>query len=263
MEASLANGPTRPTDWQTVNWRQVNRRVRNLRQRIFRASQQGDHKTVSRLQKLMLRSYANRLQAVRRVTQINHGKDTPGVDKVVIKTPAARGKLEQPTESLAWFRKAAMAEVASGVGWTDEIDGRGQRRLQSFLSLHAHTPQVCLDLAECQLDGVEVGGIAGQEEQATPGTGDSRSDGLLLVDVQVVHDHNLARMKRRDQDVLHIAAEELAVDGAIDDHAGADPIRGAGGDQREVGRIVAGGGPRAALAAESTTVAAGQRQVSA
>lgn len=41
----------------------------------------------------MLRSYANRLQAVRRVTQINHGKDTPGIDKVIVKTPAARGKL--------------------------------------------------------------------------------------------------------------------------------------------------------------------------
>lgn len=93
MQAILANGPTRPTDWQAVNWRQVNRRVRNLRRRIFRASQQGDHKTVSRLQKLMLHSYANRLQAVRRVTQLNHGKDTPGIDKVVVKTPTARGKL--------------------------------------------------------------------------------------------------------------------------------------------------------------------------
>lgn len=93
MQASLANGPTTPTDWQTVNWRQVNRQVRNLRRRIFRASQQGDQQTVSRLQKLMLRSYANRLQAVRRVTQVNHGKDTPGADRVVVKTPAARGKL--------------------------------------------------------------------------------------------------------------------------------------------------------------------------
>ena len=93
MQATLANGPTSPTEWQAVNWRQVNRRVRNLRRRIFRASQQGDHKTVSRLQKLMLRSYANRLLAVRRVTQLNHGKDTPGVDRMVVKTPTARGKL--------------------------------------------------------------------------------------------------------------------------------------------------------------------------
>ncbi|HEX6507099.1 MAG TPA: reverse transcriptase N-terminal domain-containing protein, partial [Chloroflexota bacterium] len=31
-----------PTDWNMVNWRMVNRQVRNLRRRIFRASQQGD-----------------------------------------------------------------------------------------------------------------------------------------------------------------------------------------------------------------------------
>ncbi len=37
-----ANGTEKPTDWQAVNWRQVNRRVRNLRERIFRASQEGD-----------------------------------------------------------------------------------------------------------------------------------------------------------------------------------------------------------------------------
>ncbi len=41
----------------------------------------------------MLRSYSNRLLAVRRVTQLNAGKNTPGVDKLTIKTSEARGKL--------------------------------------------------------------------------------------------------------------------------------------------------------------------------
>ncbi len=41
----------------------------------------------------MLRCYSNRLLSVRRVTQQNRGKYTPGVDQVVVKTPAARGKL--------------------------------------------------------------------------------------------------------------------------------------------------------------------------
>lgn len=105
MQACLANGPEGlaqdaasttepvPTDWNTVHWGHVNRQVRNLRRRIFRASQAGDQKTVHRLQQLMLRSYSNRLQAVRRVTQENQGKDTPGVDKLLVKTPKARGKL--------------------------------------------------------------------------------------------------------------------------------------------------------------------------
>jgi RNA-directed DNA polymerase len=41
----------------------------------------------------MLRSQANRLMSVRRVTQVNQGKRTPGIDKVLVKTPAARGRL--------------------------------------------------------------------------------------------------------------------------------------------------------------------------
>src|SRR5689334_20954970 len=88
-----ANRPVRPTDWQGVNWRQVHRRVRNLRQRIFRATQRGDWATVQSLQRLMLRSYAHTLVSVRRVTQVNQGKHTPGVDKLVVKTPEARGRL--------------------------------------------------------------------------------------------------------------------------------------------------------------------------
>jgi RNA-directed DNA polymerase len=40
-----------------------------------------------------MRSYSNILVSVRKVTQINLGKNTPGVDKLVVKTPAARGLL--------------------------------------------------------------------------------------------------------------------------------------------------------------------------
>ncbi len=91
--ARLANGTATQTDWNAINWRKANRTVRNLRQRIFRATQEGNLNKVHSLQKLMLKSYSNRLVSVRRVTQINAGKHTPGVDKLVIKTPAARGKM--------------------------------------------------------------------------------------------------------------------------------------------------------------------------
>jgi RNA-directed DNA polymerase len=90
---SLANGTEKPTDWNAINWRKANRTVRNLRQRIFRAAQEGNLKKVRSLQKLMLKSYSNRLVSIRRVTQVNAGKNTPGMDKLVIKTPAARGKM--------------------------------------------------------------------------------------------------------------------------------------------------------------------------
>ena len=41
----------------------------------------------------MLHSDANRLVSVRRVTQVNAGKNTAGVDKVLVKSPSARSQL--------------------------------------------------------------------------------------------------------------------------------------------------------------------------
>jgi RNA-directed DNA polymerase len=88
-----ANVTERRTDWNAIDWKRANRSVRNLRQRIFRASQEGNLKKVRSLQRLMLRSYSNTLLSVRRITQINTGKDTAGVDEIIVKTPIARAQL--------------------------------------------------------------------------------------------------------------------------------------------------------------------------
>ena len=89
----VVNVTERTCDWNNVNWRKVNRTVRNLRQRIFRATQEGNLKKVRGLQRLLMQSYSNAVTSVRRVTQINQGKNTPGVDKLVIKTSETRGTL--------------------------------------------------------------------------------------------------------------------------------------------------------------------------
>jgi RNA-directed DNA polymerase len=101
----------RPTDWTTVDWRRAQRNVRNLRQRIFRASQAGDHNKARSLQKLMLRSYANTLLSVRQVTQINAGRNTAGVDKFIVKTPAARGALVDLLRSRRSWRAQPVKRV--------------------------------------------------------------------------------------------------------------------------------------------------------
>ena len=76
--------------WDDISWKKVNRIVRNLRRRIFSARQKGDLKKVRNLQKLMLRSQSNVLSSVRRVTQINKGKKTAGVDKQLALSKADR-----------------------------------------------------------------------------------------------------------------------------------------------------------------------------
>jgi RNA-directed DNA polymerase len=80
-------------DWNSIDWKQAVEFVRKLRQEIFRATKKGDLKKIRTLQRIMLHSYENRVLSVRRVTQTNRGKNTPGVDKIVLKTPEARGRL--------------------------------------------------------------------------------------------------------------------------------------------------------------------------
>lgn len=80
-------------DWSQINWRTVRRVITNLRRRIFRARKLGQWKQLRRLQKLLIKSYANLLWSVRQITQINKGRKTAGVDKEVINTPEDRVKL--------------------------------------------------------------------------------------------------------------------------------------------------------------------------
>ena len=79
------NGPEGDlADWDRVDWGQAEENVRRLRQRIFTASQAGDLAKVRNLQKLMLRSRSNALVSVRRVTEVNAGRRTAGVDGRVV-----------------------------------------------------------------------------------------------------------------------------------------------------------------------------------
>jgi len=106
--ANGAEGRSTTTDWNAVDWRKVEKSVSNLRRRIFRASKQGDHRKVRSLQKLALRSYANALLSVRRVTQKGAGRNTPGVDMLVVRTPKARSELVDQIRSYQpWKTKPA------------------------------------------------------------------------------------------------------------------------------------------------------------
>ncbi len=90
----VVSGPEDATlAWRRIDWRQAEADVRRLRQRIFTASKAGDLARVRRLQKLMLRSRANTLLSVRRVTERNAGRLTAGVDGEVVLTPEAKMQL--------------------------------------------------------------------------------------------------------------------------------------------------------------------------
>ncbi|WP_412126070.1 group II intron reverse transcriptase/maturase [Streptomyces platensis] len=77
--------------WHSIDWAKEEASVRRLRQRIFTATQEGDLKRVRNLQKLMLRSHANTLVSVKRVTQQSRGRRTAGVDRETALSPRERG----------------------------------------------------------------------------------------------------------------------------------------------------------------------------
>lgn len=89
--------------WETLPWRKLQRKVFRLQKRIYRASQEGNYRQVHALQRLLLKSRAAKLLAVRRVTQDNRGKRTAGVDGKANLLPRERLAL---AEGLALDAKA-------------------------------------------------------------------------------------------------------------------------------------------------------------
>lgn len=81
--------------WEDIDWPACERLVRQLQGRIFRATQRGQKGAVRNLQKLLARSGSAKLLAIRRVTQENQGRATPGIDGNVYLTAEARGKWSQ------------------------------------------------------------------------------------------------------------------------------------------------------------------------
>jgi len=77
-------------DWTQAPWRKLEQHVYRLQKRIYKAQARGNLKTVHSLQRLLMKSQAARMLAVRRVTQDNQGKKTAGVDGVKAVGPLIR-----------------------------------------------------------------------------------------------------------------------------------------------------------------------------
>ncbi|CAK0752367.1 hypothetical protein CCP3SC1AL1_1980004 [Gammaproteobacteria bacterium] len=79
--------------WKTAPWKRYRTIVFRLQKRIHEAERIGNKDKVRYLQKLLLKSFAARMLAVRQVTQLNAGKKTAGVDGKASLTNEERMKL--------------------------------------------------------------------------------------------------------------------------------------------------------------------------
>ncbi len=81
--------------WKILPWKQFRRNLFRLQRRVFKAVQAGDKRKAMSLQKLILKSKAARLLAIRQVTQLNAGKKTAGIDGKKFLTFEERFELEE------------------------------------------------------------------------------------------------------------------------------------------------------------------------
>src|SRR5258708_18906394 len=88
--------------WNKLPWRKLEQHVYRIQKRIFQAEHRGNTRAVHKLQKLLMKSRAARLVAVRRVTQDNQGKNTAGVDGVKSVKPAQRLVLAERIHPKQW-----------------------------------------------------------------------------------------------------------------------------------------------------------------
>lgn len=66
--------------WKSLPWKKFRCNLFRLQKRVFKAAQAGDKRKAMSLQKLILKSTAAKLLAIRQVTQLNAGKKTAGID---------------------------------------------------------------------------------------------------------------------------------------------------------------------------------------
>jgi len=101
-----SKGTTSET-WNSVPWKKLEQHCFRIQKRIYRASQRGNQRAVHKLQKLLMKSEAARMLAVRRVTQENQGKKTAGVDGVKSVKPNERLLMAQQIHPKHWKHSKA------------------------------------------------------------------------------------------------------------------------------------------------------------
>ncbi|WP_365975523.1 reverse transcriptase N-terminal domain-containing protein [Moorena sp. SIO4G3] len=68
--------------WKSFDWKKAKKDLFRLQKRVFKAVRDGDIGKARSLQKLIMKSRAAQMMAIRQVTQLNQGKKTAGVDGV-------------------------------------------------------------------------------------------------------------------------------------------------------------------------------------
>lgn len=89
------------------------------------------------------------------------------------------------------------------------------------------------DLRKGHLDGVRVGAVGRNEDDATTSGREKLDDLGVLVKSEVVHHDDLAGAQRRAENAADEVEEMVSLHATLDDRVATDPANVHGGDERE------------------------------
>lgn len=90
-----------------------------------------------------------------------------------------------------------------------------------------------LEFREELLDGIEVWAVRRQEEEVSSPFSDGLAGCLTFMRAEIVEYHDIARLESWSQYLFDIGGEEFAVDWAVDDAGGVDPVMPESRDEGE------------------------------
>ena len=148
-----------------------------------------------------------------------------------------------------------------GIRCCDREQGFGDGSIQRFPSACLRFPQVRLELRPAALNRRQIRRIGGQIEEPGAALFDRPADAHGFVRPQVVHDHDVARMQRGAEDLLHIGAENRGIGRALNRHHRLDAVAPERRQHGHMRPIVLGHRPDHPLAPGGAAIQAGQREV--
>jgi RNA-directed DNA polymerase len=104
-----------------LHWKQFQKNLFRLQCRIYKAAKMNDYETVKSLQMLLLGSKSLKCLAVRKVTQLNIGKKTAGIDKISSLNPKQGLYLVYQLDNMKGWKHRKLRRVyipkANGKQW--------------------------------------------------------------------------------------------------------------------------------------------------
>lgn len=114
-----------------------------------------------------------------------------------------------------------MAEIIGAFCWCDRGGDAAERAPERIDGSMRFMTQLGLHFGEDHLDRIEVGAVGRQEQQLSTRRFDGAADGRDFMDGKIVHDDDVIRPQRGDEDLLYIGGEQLGIDRTVE-HVGCD-----------------------------------------